>query len=57
MGFLVHQLGQLIMVLVTMACALFGTVIIIKLIKKFFPFINLPQKLSPTDEHNRNNPA
>lgn len=58
MGFLVHQLGQLVMVLVIMVCALFGTVGMIKLIKKFFPFIDLPQNLLRTDkkgENNRNN--
>lgn len=55
MGFLVHQLGQLVMVLVIMVCALFGTVGIIKLIKKFFPFIDLPQNLFRTDEKGENN--
>ena len=50
MGFLIHQLGQLVMVVIIMACALFGTVGIIKLIKKFFPFIDLQQNLFRTDE-------
>lgn len=54
MGFLVHQLGQLVMVFVTMVCALFGTVGIIKLIKKFFPFIDLPQNLFRTHEKGEN---
>lgn len=49
MGFLIHQLGQLVMVFVIMVCALFGTVGIIKLIKKIFPFIDLPQNLFHTD--------
>ena len=60
MGFLVHQLGQLVMVFVVMVCALFGTVGIIKFIKKFFPFIDLPQNLFRTDEkgeNSRNNNA
>lgn len=55
MGFLVHQLGQLVMVLVVMACALFGTVGIIKLIKKFFPFVDLPQNLFHADEKGGDN--
>lgn len=54
MGFLVHQLGQLVMVFVVMVCALFGTVGIIKFIKKFFPFIDLPQNLFRTDEKDEN---
>lgn len=59
MGFLAHQLGQLFMVFVVMICALFGTVGIIKLIKKFFPFIDLPQNLfrmNKRDENNTENP-
>ena len=55
MGFLVHQLEQLVMVPVIMICALFGTVGIIKLIRKFFPFIDLPQNLFCTDEKDKNN--
>lgn len=43
MSFLLHQLAQLGMVAVTMVCALFGTVGIIKLIKKFFPIGDFPQ--------------
>lgn len=54
MGFLVHQLGQFVMVLVVMICALFGTVGIIKLIKKLFPFIDLPQNLYRADEKDEN---
>lgn len=55
MGFFVHQFEQLVMVFVIMVCALFGTVGIIKLIKKFFPFIDLPQNLFLTDEKSENN--
>ena len=55
MGFLARQLGQLVMVFVVMVCALFGTVGIIKFIKKFFPFIDLPQNLFHTEEKGENN--
>lgn len=55
MGFLVHQLEQLVIVFVIMVCALFGTVGIIKLIKQFFPFIDLPQNVFCTDEKDKNN--
>lgn len=41
MSFLIHQIGQFVMVLVIMAFALFGTVGIITLIKKFFPSIDI----------------
>lgn len=52
MGFLVYQFGRLVMVFVIMACALFGTVGIIKLIQKFFPFIDLRQDLFRRGEKN-----
>lgn len=55
MNFLAHQLGQLVMVLVIMICALFGTVGIITLIKKLFPFIDLPQNLFHMDKKEENN--
>lgn len=41
--------------LAMMVCALFGTVGIIKLIKRFFPFINLPQNQFRTNEKGENN--
>lgn len=43
------------MVLVIMICALFGTVGIITLIKKLFPFIDLPQNLFHMDKKEENN--
>lgn len=43
MNFLLHQLEQLGMVAVIMVCALLGTVGIIKLIRKFFPFGDFTQ--------------
>lgn len=43
MIFLLHQIGQLVMVPIIMICALFGTIGIIKLIQKFFPFIDISQ--------------
>lgn len=43
MSFILEQLGQLVMVVVIMACALVGTIGIIKLIKRFSKDGELPK--------------
>ena len=45
MAFIIHQLQQFGMAAITMICALFGTVGMIKLIKIFFHVDNLPTDL------------
>lgn len=50
MLFLFNQLRQLGMVAIVMACALLGTVGIIKLIKKIFPFSDSMPNLFDNNE-------